>query len=369
MPSDEWTQPDQLTDALFRAEFSRRQVCQGLGLMGAALLLGGCESLPAPDPPPKVGAAASYPPALTSAEFEKFVGTVKDTRTKSIREPEAPTDFLRRFISFSPRTLAETRPYGVIGSVFVEPALRVVEMAVNLQLAREKLEPTVLHDDLGRMAAKQYWRYRQRYFVMVVPNSVRIFGDGIHKNRFLLQMILHSELPSDKIVQVNQDLESLIGRNLTFARLMVNGLPYSKEATPIRSTDIWLDDLEGQAIPEKTISVTLAGDLIRLVMTGTEARSITPADPAAQPQGWQMVSDNYRTFAVGQFFEAERQLSKYAPRNAFEEKVMTGLLADYRPSLNEIKKWVKWGEAKDQIYEFQKHDRMDIFTQQVFLDI
>jgi hypothetical protein len=321
------------------------------------------------DPTPKGGDAASYPDPLTPEQFESLVGTVQETRAKAARTAEAPFDFLRRFVSFSPRTLAAKRPGGVIGSVLVEPTPTIVELAVNLQMARERLEPAMLHDDLGRLAAKQYWRIRRRYFTVTVPNTVNLFGEAIHRNRYLLQMVVSGELPSEKIMQTNQDLESLIGRQITFARLMVNGLPYGKGGAPIRRSDIWLDDQEGQKIPEGTISVTLACDLIRLEMAGSEVRAIAPVASGARPQAWNQVSEAYHNFAVGQMIEAERAVALYQPRNAFSEAVMAQALAEYRSRLLEVKKRLNWDEAHAEAYESQKHSKVDLLTQQVFLDI
>ena len=352
-----------------RSDFTRRDVCRGLGLMGAAILLGGCQGLAPGEPAPKGVAAAPYPDPLTPEQFESLVGTVQGTRAKVSLSADAAQDFLRRFVSFSPRILAAKRPGGVIGSVLVDPTPTTVELAVNLQMARDRLEPALLHDDLGRMAAKQYWRFRNRYFVSTLPNMVNLFGDGIHKNRYLLQMIVVGDLPADRIVQTNQDLESLLGRQITFARLMVNGLPYGTGGAPLRRNDIWVDDQEGQKIPEGTISVSLACDMIRLEMAGSEVRAITPAASGGRPQQWHQVSDGYHNFAVGQMIEAERAVAMYIPRNAFEEAVADRALATYRAGLLEVKKSLNWDEAHAEAYESQKHSKVDLMTQQIFLDI
>ena len=352
-----------------RSDFTRREVCRGLGFMGAAILLGGCQRMALLEPTSKADDAASYPAPLTPEQFESLVGTVQETRAKVARAAEAPLDFMRRFVSFSPRILAAKRPGGVIGSVLVDPSTTTVELAVNLQMARERLEPAVLHDDLGHLAAKQYWRFRHRYFVATVPNTVNIFGEAIHRNRYLLQMIVSGDLPTDKIVQTNQDLESLLGRQITFARLMVNGLPYGKGGAPVRRNDIWVDDHEGQKIPDGTISVTLACDLIRLEMAGSEVRAITPVASGTRPQTWHQVSEVYHNFAVGQMIEAERAVALYTPRNAFEQDVVAQALAEYRSRLLELKKSLNWDEAHAEAYESQKHSKVDLLTQQIFLDI
>lgn len=352
-----------------RSDLTRREVCRGLGLLGATILLGGCQRLALHEPAEKSVDAAAYPEPLLPEPFAAFVGTVQETRAKAARTVEAPLDFMRRFVSFSPRILAAKRPGGVIGSVLVDPTPTTVELAVNLQMARERLEPAMLHDDLGRMAAKQYWRFKNRYFVATVPNTVNIFGDAIHRNRYLLQMIVSGELPADKIVQTNQDLESLLGRQITFARLMVNGLPYGKGGTSIRRNDIWVDDQEGQKIPDGTISVTLACNLIRLEMAGSEVRAIIPVASGERAQGWQHVSETYHNFAVGQMIEAERTVALYTPRNAFETAVAVQALAAYRAGLLAVKKRLNWDDAHAEAYESQKRSKVDLLTQQVFLDI
>ena len=337
--------------------------------MGAAILLGGCQGTALREPAPKGGGAASYPEPLTPEQFEALVGTVQGTRAKIARDAEAPLDFMRRFVRLSPRILAAKRPGGVIGSVLIDPPPTTVELAVNLQMARERLEPALLHDDLGSMAAKQYWRFRNRYFVATVPNTVNLFGDSIHKNRYILQMIVSGGLPSDQVVHVNQDLESLLGRQITFARLMVNGLPYGNKGALIRRHDIWVDDQEGEKIPNGAISVTLAGSLIRLEMTGSEVRVITPVGAGERPQTWRQVSAVYHNFAVGQMIEAERAVALYLPRNAFEEAVADQVLSEYRSRLLEVKKSLDWDDTHAQAYESQKHSKVDLLTQQVFLDI
>jgi hypothetical protein len=236
-------------------------------------------------------------------------------------------------------------------------------------MARERLEPALLHDDLGRMAAKQYWRFKNRYFVATVPNTVNLFGDSIHASRYLLQMIVSGDLPSDQIVQTNQDLESLLGRQITFARLMVNGLPYGTGGAPVRRNDIWVDDQEGQKVPDGTVSVTLVINLIRLEMTGAEVRAISPVAAGERPHTWHQVSAAYHNFAVGQMIEAERAVALYAPRNAFEQDVVAQVLAEYRSRLIAVKKSLNWDDAHAEAYESQKHSKVDLLTQQVFLDI
>lgn len=352
-----------------RSDFTRREVFRGLGLMGAAILLGGCQGMAPGEPAPKDVAAGPYPDPLTPEQFESLVGTVQGTRAKVSLSAGASQDFMRRFVSFSPRILAAKRPGGVIGSVLIDPTPTTVELAVNLQMARERLEPALLHDDLGLLAAKQYWRFRNRYFVATVPNTVNLFGDAIHKNRYLLQMIVGSDLPPDRVVQTNQDLESLLGRQITFARLTVNGLPYGRDRAPIRRSDIWVDDQEGQKIPDGTISVTLACNLIRLEMAGSEVRAVTPVASGERPQQWHQVSETYHSFAVGQMIEAERAVALSAPRNAFEQAVVERALAEYRTRLLDVKKSLNWDEAKAGAYESQKHSKVDLLTQQIFLDI
>jgi hypothetical protein len=358
-----------MEETAMRSDFTRREVCRGLGLVGAAILLGGCQGAALLEPTPKGDEITSYPDPLTPEQFETLVGTVQSTRAKVALAADAPLDFMRRFVSFSPRILAAKRPGGVIGSVLVDPTPTTVELAVNLQMARERMEPALLHDDLGRMAAKQYWRFRNRYFVATVPNTVNLFGDSIHKNRYLLQMIISGALPPEKVVQTNQDLESLLGRQITFARVMVNGLPYGRGGAPIRRNDIWLDDQEGQKIPDGTVSVTLACNLIRLEMAGSEVRAISPVASDERPQTWRQVSAVYHNFAVGQMIEAERAVALYTPRNVFEQDVVNQALREYRSRLIEVKKSLNWDEAHAEAYESQKHSKVDLLTQQIFLDI
>ncbi len=352
-----------------RSDLTRRDVFRGLGLMGAAILMGGCERMIPGNPAQQDVDTASYPDPLTPEQFETLVGTVPETRAKISKVAGASSDFMRRFVSFSPRILVAKRRGGVIGSVLVEPPQSTVELAVNLQMARGREEPALLHDDLGRLAAKQYWRTRKRYFVTTVPNTVNLFGESIHQNRYLLQMIVDGDLPPDTIVHTNQDLESLLGRQITFARLMVNGLPSGRGGAPIRRNDIWVDDQEGQKIPDGTISVTLVCNLIRLEMAGSEVKAVTPIAPGERPQTWHQVSEGYYNFAVGQMIEAERAVSLYAPRNAFEHAIVDHATVEYRAALIELKKSLNWNERHAETYESQKHSKVDLLTQQIFLDI
>ena len=351
------------------SDFSRREVCRGLGLMGAAILLGGCEGLPPLAFVPPQKDASSYPPLLTPDQFEALVGTVKDARAKAISDPDATTDFISRFISFSPKILAAKRTGGVVGSVLIDAPFTAIQLAVNLQLARERTEPAVLHNDLGRIAASQYWRVRRRDFITIVPNTVFLFGDEIHKNRYLLQMIFRGNLPSDKIVQTNQDLESLISRKLAFARLLMTGLPYAEGSPRITSLDIWIDDPEKSRVPDGRISVSLLTALLRLEKAVSAVRDITPVDALQRPAGWQEVSEAYRTFAVGQMIETKLEVVNSKPHNAFEETVLTRIRSNYQPYVLEIKKRMDWNDTRAKAYDAQKGGMEDLLTQQIFLDI
>ena len=90
--------------------------------MGVAILLGGCQGLAPGEPVQAHIDSGPYPDPLTPEQFESLVGTVSGTRAKVSQIAGASQDFMRRFVSFSPRILAAKRPGGVIGSVLVDPA-------------------------------------------------------------------------------------------------------------------------------------------------------------------------------------------------------------------------------------------------------
>jgi len=346
---------------------SRRDVCKGLGLMGTALLFGGCESLPRFalqefGEQPNVNAAA-----LTPDQLAAKAGTVEAARANAVRGIEAPNEFIQRFLLHSPRVHTASRPGGPIGSVLYNPKPATIASAVKLQMARGKGEPELLHNDLGTMAATQYAQSGSRTFAAVFPHSVSIVGDAIHKDRSLIQLVLTGNLPSEKIVCTNQDLESLIGRQLTFASQLVHGVSCGTGMSAMQSTAIWTADPDAQRVPEGAISLVLAGALIRLEMTGNEVRAITPADPRKRPTGWQDVSEPYRNFAVGQLIEAEQALANHAPRNAFEKTVVATVLGEYTPYLDDIRKRLDWGHTCVKTYSDQKQDgRADLLMQPVF---
>lgn len=345
---------------------SRREACKRLGLIGAAILLGGCESLPRLAFQSRPGETNTDPAVLTPDQFAEKVGTVETARAYAVRGIEAPTEFIQRFLLYSPRIQAASRPGGPIGSVLYNPKPAAIASAVKLQLARGRGEPELLHDDLGTIAAAQYTQYGAKTFVAVFPNSVSIVGDTIHKDRSLLQLVLTGNLPSEKIVCVNHDLESLIGRQLTFASQMVHGIRCGTRMLLIRSAAIWTGAQE--RIPEDTISLSLATVLIRLETTGHEVRAITPEDPRKRPTGWQDVSEAYRNFAVGQMLEAEQALAQYAPRNTFEKLVVSAVLGEYRPYTADIRQRLDWGHTCIKVYSDQKQDgRADLLTQPVFV--
>ena len=135
----------------------------------------------------------------------------------------------------------------------------------------------------------------------------------------------------------------------------------------LQSTAIWTADPDAQRVPEGAISLVLAGALIRLEMTGNEVRAITPADPRKRPTGWQDVSEPYRNFAVGQLIEAEQALANHAPRNAFEKTVVSAVLGEYTPYLDDIRKRLDWGHTCVKTYSDQKQDgRADLLMQPMF---
>ncbi|TAL11885.1 MAG: hypothetical protein EPO02_03225 [Nitrospirae bacterium] len=334
--------------------------------MGATLFLSGCEGLPRLALPEFGEAPNVDPAALTPEQFAAKGGTVELARSNAARGVEAPNEFIQRFLLHSPRVHAASRPGGPIGSVLYNPKPATIASAVKLQLTRGKGEPELLHNDLGTMAATQYAQYGARTFAAVFPNSVSIVGDAIHRDRSLIQLVLTGNLPSDKIVCTNQDLESLIGRQLTFASQMVHGIPCGTGLPTIRSTTIWAAEQESQRIPEGTISLALASALIRLEITGHEVRAITPANPRKRPAGWQDVSEAYRNFAVGQMIEAEQALADYAPRNAFEKTVAAAVLGETKPYLDDVMKRLDWGHTCVKTYSDQKQDgRSDLLIQPV----
>jgi len=351
-----------------RSVLSRREVCKGLGLMGAALLLGGCEGLPRLALPEFGGQPNGGPAALTPEQFAEKAGTVEATRANAARGIEAPNEFIQRFLLYSPRVQAATRPGGPIGSVLYNPKPAAIASAVKLQLARGKGEPELLHNDLGTMAAAQYAQYGSRTFAAVFPSAVSIVGDDIHNNRSLIQLVLTGNLPSEKIVCTNQDLESLIGRQLTFASQMVHGVHYGNGMPSIRSNAISTADPDSHHIPENTISLALAGALIRLEITGNEVRAITPTDPRTRPAGWQDVSEPYRNFAVGQLIEACQAVADYTPRNAYEKAVVSTVLSEHKPYLDDVMKRLDWGHTCVKVYSDQKRDgrTADLLMQPVF---
>lgn len=352
----------------YQPGLSRRDFCKGLGVMGAAVLLGGCESFPQLGLHDQLGAENGDAPLLTPDQFAEKVGTVETARANAVRGIEAPNEFLQRFLLHSPRVHAASRPGGPVGSVLYNPKPAAIASAVQLQLARGKWEPELLHNDLGTMAAAQYVQYGSRTFVAVFPNSVAIVGDAIHKDRSLIQLVLTGNLPSEKIVCTNQDLESLIGRQLTLASQLVRGIRCGTAMPSLRSTAIRTAEQEAPRMPEGAISLALAGVLVRLEMTGHEVRAITPANPRKRPTGWQDVSEAYRNFTVGQMIEAEQAVTQYAPRNAFEKAVVTGVLGEYGPYLDDVMQRLDWGHTCVKVYGEQKQDgRVDLLAQPLFV--
>jgi len=347
---------------------SRREVCKGLGLMGLALLLGGCESLPRLGLQEHGDGPNADPALLAPDRFAEKVGTVEAARANAAQGIEAPNEYIQRFLLYSPRIHVASRSGGPIGSVLYNPKPATIASAVKLQLARGKGEPEMLHNDLSTMAAAQYAQFGARTFVAVFPNSVSIVGDAIHKDRSLLQLVLTGSLPSEKIVCTNHDLESLVGRQLTFASQMVHGVRCGTAMPSIQGAAIWTSEQESQRIPEDTISLALASALIRLEITGHEVRAITPADPGKRPAGWQDVSEAYRNFAVGQLIEAEQAVAGHVPRNTFEGTVVAAVLGEYKPYLDDVKRRLDWGHTCVKTYSDQKQDgRSDLLAQPVFV--
>ena len=350
-----------------RSHLSRREVCKGLTLMGAALLLGGCESLPWLASQTRGAQPGINPAALTPDQFAEKAGTVEAARANAARGIEAPYEFLQRFLLHSPRIHTASRTGGPIGSVLYNPKPATIASAVKLQMARGRGEPELLHNDLGTMAAAQYTQYGSRTFASIFPNAVSIVGDAIHKDRALIQLVLTGSLPSERIVCTNQDLESLIGRQLTFASQLVHGVRCGTAMSSIQGASIWTAAPDSHRIPENAISLALAGALIRLEMTANEARAITPVNPRVRPTGWQDVSEPYRNFAVGQLIEACQAVASHSPRNAYEKAVAATVLGEYAPYRDDIMKRLDWGHTCVKTYSEQKKDgRADVLSQPVF---
>jgi hypothetical protein len=332
------------------------------------LLLGGCESFPRLAFPETDSRPSLNPALLTPDQFAEKAGTVEAARANAARGIEAPYEFLQRFLLHSPRIHTASRPGGQIGSVLYNPKPATIASAVKLQMSRGRGEPELLHNDLGTMAATQYAQYGSRAFASIFPNAVSIVGDAIHKDRALIQLVLNGSLPSERIVCTNQDLESLIGRQLTFASQLVHGVRCGTGMSPIQSAAIWTADPDAHRIPESAVSLALAVALIRLEMTVTEVRAITPANPRARPAGWQDVSEPYRNFAVGQFIEACQAVAGHAPRNAYEETVISAVLGEYAPYRDDVMKRLDWGHTCVKTYSDQKQDgRADLLMQPVFV--
>lgn len=343
---------------------SRREACKGLGLLGAALLLEACGSFPTLGIQAPRGLTVRNPEPLTSEQFHARAGTVEEARVKATLGNEAIDEFIEDFLLLSPRIQAATEA-GLIGSVFYNPSPASIATAVRFQLAREQWEPELLHNDLGKMAALQYKRLGPRSFAAIFPNTASLVGENIHKDRSILQLVVHGNLPPEAIVRTNQDLESLIGRQLTLAHQIVHGIRWGKGNAPLRSAHIWDDD---RHIPERTVSLALVKTLVRLEVAGVEVRAITPADPHEEPSGWQQVSAAYRNFAVGQLIEAEQAVAQHAPRNTFEQTIRTHVLAEYQPYLVQVRQRLEWGSACHEAYAGQKQEsRADILAQPVFI--
>ena len=336
--------------------------------MGIALLLEGCESFPWHGLQEFGGARTQPGSLLTPKQFEAKVGSVEEARAQIARGIDSPSAFVQRFLTNSPRIQTASKSGGTVGSVLYNPRPAAIASAVKFQLARGKGEPELLHNDLGEMAAAQYARYGQRTFAAVFPSTVSIIGDGIHKDRALLQLVVNGNLPSEKIVCTNEDLESLIGRQLTFASQMVHGLRFGHGIAPISGTAIWTDEREQQKTPEGAIRLSLVSDLIRLEVAGKEVKAITPPDPREHPTGWQKVSEAYRNFAVGQLIEAERAVARDRPHNALEKTIVDFALGEYQPYLADVKKRLDWGHKCNEVYRDQKQDgRADLLTQPVLV--
>ena len=351
-------------------DLSRRGFCKGLGLVSAAVLLGGCERLLFVRTDDGDGETRQGQTLLSPKQFASTVGTVEEARDNIARGVESPSAFLERFLAHSPRIQAASMAGGTIGSVLYNPRPEALASAVKLQLSRGRGEPELLHNDLGQMAAEQYARFGKKSFAAVFPSTASIIGETIHKDRSLLQLCINGNLPSEKIVCTNEDLDSLIGRQLTFASQMVHGVRCGTGAgtAPIKGPAIRMDEGEPQNADDGTVGITLVSDLIRLEVTGNEVKAITPLNAGERPEGWQTVSAAYRNFAVGQLIEAERAVAQHTPRTRLEKIIVTAALNEYRPYLEEIKKRLDWGHTCTEEYKIQKQEgRADLLVQRVLL--
>lgn len=343
---------------------SRRKVCKGLGLMAVAMILGGCEGLRKILPREPV---QSLP--ISADQFDARVGTLEETRVKSLSQADFLEEYLVDFVLNSPRFQAASAA-GLIGSVFYNPRPAIIRASVRLQFMRGKDQPEFVHNDLDRIAIRQYQLIAHQVFANIYPSVAALVGDGIYENHSLLQLIITGELPSKRIVLTNADLESLLGQKLTLAHLLVHGIQYGSEMPSITFANI-MTVAEGQHdLPEGFVSTALLSRVIRLEVAEHEVRMITPADPAAAAQGWQAVSPGYRNFAVGQFMECEKAVVDYTSRTALEKVLVTEALRVNRLFLVESLRRVRWNAASLEEYHIQKQEsRIDLLAHPIFLPL
>jgi hypothetical protein len=343
---------------------SRRKVCKGLGLMAVAMVLGGCAGLRKILPLEPVES-----PSIPADQFDARIGTLEEARVKSLSHPDFLEEYLVDFVLNSPR-FQEANASGLIESVFYNPRPAVIRTAVRLQLMRGKDQPEHVHNDLDRIAARQYQLIGQQVFANIYPSAAALIGDPFYENHALLQLIITGELPSKRIVLTNADLESLLGRKLTLAHLLVHGIQYGPEMPSITFANIMTVAEGKHGLPEGSVSTALLSRVIRLEVAEHEVRMITPADPAAAAQGWQAVSTGYRNFAVGQFMECEKAVADYAPRTALEKMLVTEALRVNRPFLVESLRRVRWNAASLEEYRIQKQEsRSDLLAHPIFLPL
>ena len=93
-----WIDHDEGNPNLDRSGLSRRDFCKGLGVMGATVLLGGCESFPQLGLQAQLGAENGNASLLTPDQFAEKAGTVETARANAVRGIEASNEFLQRFL-------------------------------------------------------------------------------------------------------------------------------------------------------------------------------------------------------------------------------------------------------------------------------
>ena len=332
--------------------------------MAAAMILGGCAGFRKILPREPVQSSP-----IPADQFDARIGTLEEARIKSASQADFLEEYLVDFVLNSPR-FQEANASGLVESVFYNPRPAVIRASVRLQLMRGKHQPEFVHNDLDRIAVRQYQLIGHQVFANIYPSVAALIGDPFYENHSLLQLIITGELPSRRVVLTNADLESLLGRKLTLAHLLVHGIQYESEMPSITFANIMTVAEGKHGLSEGSVSTALLSRVIRLEVTEHEVRMITPDDPAAAAQGWQAVSTGYRNFAVGQFMECEKAVADYTPRTALEKVLVTEALRVNRPFLVESLRQVRWNAASLEEYRIQKQEsRIDLLAHPIFLPL